>query len=76
MTTSAWRGPWTTSTRSSSMSLVALGPLIQVSGLVPSSRRMASGRIPVIRLVRRRCRLVPLKGYSAGDYLPQFREPP
>jgi hypothetical protein len=35
-TTSRVRGPWTPSTRLSSMSLVALGPLIQVSGLVGS----------------------------------------
>jgi len=32
MTTTRVRGPWTPSTRCSSMSLVALGPLIQVSG--------------------------------------------
>ncbi|MET4145569.1 hypothetical protein ABIB45_002482 [Arthrobacter sp. UYCo732] len=48
MMTSSLRGPWTPSTRSSSMSLVALGPLIMVSGLVPSIRRSASGRIPAM----------------------------
>lgn len=42
-TTSRVRGPCTPSTRSSSMSLVAEGPEIQVSGRVGSSRGMARG---------------------------------
>lgn len=42
-TTSRVRGPCTPSTRFSSMSLVAEGPLIQVSGLVGSSLPTASG---------------------------------
>ena len=44
-TRTTWRvrGPWTPSTRSSSMSLVADGPLIQVSGRAGSSRAIASG---------------------------------
>ena len=44
-TTRTWsvRGPWTPSTRSSSMSLVAEGPLIQVSGRVASRTANASG---------------------------------
>ena len=41
--TSRVRGPCTPSTRSSSMSLVADGPLIQVSGRPGSSRARASG---------------------------------
>ena len=52
ITTSRVRGPWTPSTRSSSMSLVALGPLIQVCGRVPSSRRRASGRMAVMSPAR------------------------
>ena len=45
-TTSSVRGPCTPSTRSSSMSLVALGPLIQVSGRPGSRRGRASGTRP------------------------------
>jgi hypothetical protein len=41
--TSRRRGPWTPSTRFSSMSLVALGPLIHVNGRDGSSAAMASG---------------------------------
>src|SRR5215211_4529101 len=41
--TSRVRGPWTPSTRSSSMSLVALGPLIQVWGREGSRRATAWG---------------------------------
>ncbi len=37
------RGPWTPSTRSSSMSLVADGPLIMVSGATGSTRVEAGG---------------------------------
>jgi hypothetical protein len=44
-TTSRVRGPWTPSTRLSSMSLVALGPLIQVSGRAGSRRATASGTV-------------------------------
>ena len=45
-TTITWRmrGPWTPSTRSSSMSLVALGPLTQVSGRERPARRTRRGR--------------------------------
>ena len=43
-----WRGPWTPSTRWSSMSLVADGPLIQVSGRRGSSAASASGTSPTI----------------------------
>ena len=47
-TTRRSRGPWTPSTRTSSMSLVALGPLIQVSGRSAwsASARTASGTDP------------------------------
>ena len=44
--TSRVRGPWTPSTRSSSMSLVALGPLIQVWGREGSRRATAWGTPP------------------------------
>jgi 3-oxoacyl-(acyl-carrier-protein) synthase len=37
MMTSITRGPWTPSTRWNSMSLVALGPLTNVSGAVAST---------------------------------------
>ena len=43
--TSRVRGPWTPSTRSSSMSLVALGPLIQVWGRAGSSRATPWGTV-------------------------------
>ena len=43
--TSRVRGPWTPSTRLSSMSLVALGPLIMVIGRVGSSRAIACGHV-------------------------------
>ncbi len=49
MTTSSVRGPWTPSIRLSSMSLVADGPLIQVSGRVGRSWARASGTVPAIR---------------------------
>src|SRR3954453_5198218 len=42
--TSGVRGALTPSTRVSSMSLVALGPLMMVSGRVPSRRAILSGR--------------------------------
>src|SRR6478752_251187 len=45
-TTSRVRGPWTPSTRCSSMSLVADGPLIHVCGRVGSRRASASGTLP------------------------------
>ena len=46
ITTSRVRGPWTPSTRSSSMSLVALGPLIMVSGpgAVDPAQRLGQDR--------------------------------
>jgi hypothetical protein len=44
--TSRVRGPWTPSTRSSSMSLVALGPLIQVWGREGSRRATPWGTVP------------------------------
>ena len=44
-TTCRVRGPWTPSTRSSSMSLVADGPLIQVSGRAGSSTRDGVGDV-------------------------------
>ena len=44
--TSSRRGPWTPSTRWSSMSLVADGPLIQVCGRTGSRRASASGTVP------------------------------
>lgn len=48
--TSRCRGPCTPSTRCNSISLVADGPLIQVNGRRGSSRGMASGTSPTIRL--------------------------
>ena len=50
--TSRRRGPWTPSTRWSSMSLVADGPLIQVCGRVGSRRASASGTEPTTWSVR------------------------
>jgi hypothetical protein len=52
MMTSRRRGPWTPSTRSSSMSLVALGPLTMVFGRVPSSLRSALGSRVVMSAAR------------------------
>ena len=51
-TTSRSRGPWTPSTRCSSMSLVADGPLIHVCGRVGSRRASASGTLPTTWLAR------------------------
>ena len=52
ITMSRVRGPCTPSTRLSSMSLVALGPLIHVSGRAGSSAATASGTAATICPVR------------------------
>jgi len=49
MITSRLRGPWTPSTRLSSISLVAEGPLINVSGRLGSSRVRPSGTVATMR---------------------------
>lgn len=48
MMTSSVRGPWTPATRMSSMSLVALGPLIHVCGRVGTTAATPSGTAATI----------------------------